>query len=68
MGIQLHQGFAPFDVSFSVAARAFEGFGIDGVMGHSFPNAVPSGTRVPQWALRDVTVSCYCTYLFSDTY
>ena len=24
-----------------------------------FPNPVPSGTRVPQWALIDVTVRCY---------
>ena len=25
---------------------------------HSFPNPVPAGTRVPQWALLDVTVRC----------
>jgi len=28
-------------------------------MGHSFPNPIPNGTAVPQWALRDVTVSFY---------
>ena len=31
---------------------------------HSFPNPVPSGTSVPRWALRDITVSCYRIYLF----
>ena len=26
---------------------------------HSFPNPIPSGTRVPKWALLDITVRCY---------
>jgi hypothetical protein len=27
-----------------------------------FPNPIPSGTRVPQWALLDVTVRCYVLF------
>ena len=30
---------------------------------HSFPNAVPEGTRVPQWALIDVTVRCCLSFM-----
>ena len=31
----------------------------EGQMVCRFPNPVPSGTRVPQWALLDITVRCY---------
>jgi hypothetical protein len=35
------------------------GIGIDeGQMACRFPNPIPSGTRVPRWALLDVTVRC----------
>ena len=32
---------------------------IDMGMARRFPNPIPLGTRVPQWALLDVTVRCY---------
>ena len=28
-------------------------------MARRFPHPIPSGTRVPQWALIDITVRCY---------
>jgi hypothetical protein len=31
----------------------------EGQMACRFPNPVPSGTRVPQWALIDITVRCH---------
>jgi hypothetical protein len=33
-------------------------------LAHSFPNPVPAGTRVPQWALLDVTVRCRVNCFF----
>ena len=33
-----------------------------GQMALRFPNPVPSGTRVPHWALLDVTVRCYVMF------
>ena len=72
MGIQLHDGFAAFDVSFPCRGKKkyyFEEIRIDGCdRPRSFPNPVPSGTRVPQWALRDVTVSSYRIYLSPDNH
>ena len=34
-----------------------------GILVHSFPNPVPDGTSVPQWALLDVTVRYYPSYI-----
>ncbi|KAI0250839.1 hypothetical protein BJV78DRAFT_1282907 [Lactifluus subvellereus] len=34
----------------------------------SFPNPVPSGTRVPQWALLDVTVCCSIFFFGTSVY
>ena len=44
-------------------------FEIDTVkMARRFPNAIPSGTRVPQWALLDVTVRCYVFFLDGNVF
>jgi hypothetical protein len=36
----------------------------EGQMTCRFPNPIPSGTRVPQWALIDITVCCYVFLLW----
>lgn len=37
-------------------------------MARRFPNAIPSGTRVPQWALLDVTVRCYVFFFDGNVF
>ena len=57
----LHREFLP-----RLKIHCFE---IDTVqMACRFPNAIPSGTRVPQWALLDVTVRCYVFFFSVATY
>jgi len=53
MGSQLHRNFSFINVGPQLWQRIKQGN-----CPHSFPNAVPTGTCVPQWALIDVTVHC----------
>jgi len=70
MGIQLHKGLTPFDVSFPVAARAFEEFGIDGVIGPQFSECCPFGNTGTSMGSprRHSELLLSSTYLFPDTY
>ena len=61
MGNQLHKSFPDFGVSFLL--QNGEGLTLKGRSARSFPNPVPEGTRLPQWALLDVTVRYYPLYL-----
>jgi len=70
MGIQLHKGFTPFDVSFPVAARAFEEFGIDGVTGPQFSECCPFGNTGTSMGSprRHGELLLSSIYLFPDMY
>lgn len=61
--IQLHKYYASFDVSSRCGNDSkFEVLALTGKSAHSFPNPVPVETRVPQWALLDVTVRCHLPF------
>ena len=62
MGNQLHKNFPSFEVS-SLQNKRLEGLTLTGKSADSFPNPVPDGTGVPQWALLDVTVRYYLLYI-----
>ena len=69
MGIQLHKGFAPFDVSFPISARASEEFGIDVVIGSQFSESCPFRNTCTSMGSprRHSELLTYCIYL-TDTY
>src|SRR6266702_7334786 len=54
--VQLHKNTRPLDVSRPICSTLGSWGLTYGIFTRSFPNAVPSGTRVPQWALQDNTV------------
>jgi hypothetical protein len=59
------QRLCPLQREFKVVAMN-PSHGVNALTGfwtHRFPNPVPKGTSVPQWALEDVTVGCYLSFL-----